>query len=235
MGEQQPAGVIEGLSRILRELLRTPEIKQTLQILLRELDPHNAPLLVRAIKEEEPELFLSLLSAAPALLGVPAAIINELLRQVHSFPDGLARSFAADLIEEMPVERAGENAALAMALGMRLVNESASPVAAAVTQVGARWRAGFEAGLEHAGVASEDLDAWLIERGVKFAQTWAQRVGKQAAQPDSPTARHVAKIADGVERALRENPDFTRHVLQPLIDAGAAGQRAASDGDQHER
>ncbi len=229
MKQTQPSGVLEGLSRVLRELLRTPHIKQTVQILLRELDPENAPLLVRAIKEEDTELFLALLASAPKLIGVLAALVNEFLRQVHAFPDGLVRSFAADLIAEMSVERGGENVALALTL-CRKVTAPDSPAEAEVQQIGTRFRAGFAAGLERAGVSGDELTAWLSER----AGQWARHVGEQAAQPDSPTAQGVREIAGGVERVLRENPTFVRHVLQPLLDAAGVGLRAAREGGADE-
>jgi len=229
MNQPQPSGVLEGLSRVLRELLRTPHIKQTVQILLRELDPENAPLLVRAIKEEDPELFLALLASAPRLIGVLAALVNEFLRQVHAFPDGLTRSFAADLLAEMPVERGGENVALALTLG-RKITVPDSPTGPELEKIGSRFRAGFAVGLARAGASGDELIAWLSERGGQ----WAQRMGERAAQPDSPTAQGVREIAGGIERVLRENPAFVRHVLQPLLDAVNAGVRAAQEGGADE-
>ena len=105
-------GVIEGLSRILRELLRTPRFRESARILLDGLDPGEAAALVKTLWSEDPELFLGLLSGLPSLASAAIEGGAELLRIIAYFPPELRESLAAGITAEFDAERLGEAAAL---------------------------------------------------------------------------------------------------------------------------
>jgi hypothetical protein len=77
-------GPIEGTSRVLRELIRTPRFKKTVGILIRELDPENAGLLVRTLMWEDPEFFLSLLGAAPDVINAGVKVGRFVTNEVSA-------------------------------------------------------------------------------------------------------------------------------------------------------
>ncbi|MBU1943651.1 MAG: hypothetical protein KKE36_08275 [Actinobacteria bacterium] len=100
-------GPIEGTGRILAELLRTPRFKQTVSILLSELDPQNAALLVRTLLWTDPEFSLGLMAAAPDLLNAGIVAVDELVRQLAGFPPALLGQFAAQALAGLDAERLG--------------------------------------------------------------------------------------------------------------------------------
>ncbi len=85
----QPSGPIEGASRVLRELLRTPGFKKAVRTLITELDPENTALLVRTLMWEDPEFFLGLMGAAPSITGACRRRRSAARRR-----DGTLREFA---------------------------------------------------------------------------------------------------------------------------------------------
>ncbi|MCJ7559535.1 hypothetical protein MUO79_02820 [Candidatus Bathyarchaeota archaeon] len=103
-------GPIEGTSRVLRELLRTPNFKKTVKILLNELDPENAGLLVRTAFWEDPEFFISLLGATPSLVNSMIEGTREFSTQMFSFPPRLLAGFMRGIIDDIDAESIGETA-----------------------------------------------------------------------------------------------------------------------------
>jgi hypothetical protein len=122
MSELPPTrnGPIEGASRILRELLRTPDFKKNVKILLNELDPENAGLLVRTLFWEDPEFFLGLLGAAPPLVNSVIEGTRELSAQMFSFPPRLLTGFMCGIIDDIDAESIGETAGNALVLLARI-------------------------------------------------------------------------------------------------------------------
>ena len=113
-------GPIEGTSRVLRELLRTPDFKKTIKILINELDSENAGLLVRTFFWEDPEFFISLLGAAPSLVNAVVEGTREFSAQMLSFPPRLLAGFMRGIIEDIDAESIGQTAGNMLVLHSRL-------------------------------------------------------------------------------------------------------------------
>lgn len=148
-------GVIDGASRVLRELLRTPRVRRSIEIVLNDLDPENAPGLVRALTEDH-ALFLDLVSAAPAAANASIGAARELLAQVMSEPEGLLRDVMVRLLGDIDAERLGRTAGLGLGLVLRLGRDD--EVRRAVEDLRSGVRRGFSAALEELGVDEGALE-----------------------------------------------------------------------------
>jgi len=225
-------GVIEGASRILRELLRTPRFRNTLRILLNELDPENAPLLVRTLREEDPVLFLNLLSVSPAFANAVLGCVHELLQQLLSFPEGLPASFFSGTLQDVEAARLGEIAGLALALAVEVSDREDASLGRAVEGFRKDVAEGFAAALSSRGIDGPKAAGAAIEGLIKAAQSVASRLGEQAGRENSPTQQAVSKLAEGIRDLARSNPAFIQNVVRPLAQAGREALDRAEEDEQ---
>jgi hypothetical protein len=226
--------VLEGLSRVLRELLRTPRFRANVRILLREFDPENAGLLVRACREEDPELFLSVLASAPAATNAAVEATRELLIQLLSFPPPLIASFLSETVRDLDGKRLGETVGLLATLLARAAAAGDEALGAGARQFAQDFAAGVRQSVEkdeQAIFALRDAAFAALARGT---QDLAVKLGAQAEQEGSATQRAVAALADGIRAAARENPAFVRSVVAPLLAAGRDALAIAEDGAKHD-
>jgi len=179
-------GPIEGTSRVLRELLRTPNFKKTVKILLNELDPENAGLLVRTIMWEDPEFFMGLLGATPSLVSASVEGTRELSSQMLSFPPRLLAGFMRVMIDGVEVEPIGEAVGNTLVLLARINSLQDEELRASA--------AGFWEG---------------VGRGFK-----------RSLDEGAETAGLVESLAESIRAVARENPEFIRNVVIPLVQAG---------------
>jgi hypothetical protein len=212
------SGPIEGTSRVLRELLRTPRFRKTVNILLSELDPENAGLLVRTIIWEDPEFFLSLLRATPDIANAGIFGLLELSRQLSNFPPGLLANFFAGVLSDLDGERLGEALGRTWLLMADLGESGGGEIGTAGTGFARAFEKGLYAVLAEAG--GEEGSAGLVERIIPAVGSAAAKLGKEAAREGSETSATVQKIAEGIHRVAAENPDFIREVVAPLVEAG---------------
>ena len=219
------SGVIEGASRVLRELLKSSRFKKTITIILNELDPENAPLLIRVMKEEDPDLFLSLLSFSPALANLQIEMMTELLRQFVSFPPGLYTGFLSQLLQDINAKRAGEAAALLRILALRAINDSEGTHADSLDSCKNEFIDGYKQCLRNFPDDRElDLDQvrkWFFD----WANEAASKMGKEAAKRNSKTSENIRNFVDS-------NPEFLNHVLRPLLDAASGKKNDQKPGRQ---
>lgn len=224
------SGPIEGTSRVLRELLRTPRFRKTVNILLSELDPENAGLLVRTIIWEDPEFFLSLFGAVPDITNVAINALLELPRQLSTFPPGLLVGFLEETVGALDAEHLGE-AVGRMWLLFAGLGESGG--GEALAGAGSGFARGFKKGL--AGVLSEaggeNGAAGLVERMLPAIGSTAAQLGKEAAREGSETSAAVKKIAGGIKKMAMDNPDFFIAVVAPLVEAGRQALAGAQAGE----
>lgn len=216
----QRKGVIEGSARILREILRTPRCRQSVKILLNELDPENTPLLLRAIQEEAPELFLDLLNTSPALANIAFEGLHELLAQLHNFPPALLSSFLAEQLGELNGEKLGGASALALLMILQTADQQDEKLPEAAKGFHRDAAKGFADALDECEVDREDLAERLVKLILSRADSIAAKWGEQAAQPDSSTAKTVRSLAEGIKEIAAKHPDFIGNVVKPLVEAG---------------
>lgn len=215
-------GVIEGLSRILRELLRTPRFRQTLKLIINELDPENAPLLIRTIRSEDPDLFLNLLSATPTLVNIKIGLLHELAVQIVGFPPGMLVSFVSEQTEGIDAVRAGEMAGLLTNIFLEIDSFQDQHL----TEVSRKMRQDAVAGFNKT-VDVKKLD--LLGQKIK---DWAAEVGRAAGQKDSEAAAKVKRITDGIGTFAESNPEFVQNVVGPIATALGKALRQANQKDQ---
>jgi hypothetical protein len=179
-------GPIEGTSRVLRELLRTPNFKKTVKILLNELDPENAGLLVRTVFWEDPEFFISLLGATPSLVNSMIEGTREFSTQMFSFPPRLLAGFMRGIIDDIDAESIGETAGNVLVLLSRISSLEDEELRASA----ARLREG-------------------VGRGFK-----------RSLDEGTETAGLVENLAGSIRTFAKDNPEFVRNVIVPLVQAG---------------
>lgn len=219
-------GPIEGISRILRELLRTPRFKKTIGILVSELDPENAGLLVRTLMWEDPEFFLSLLGAAPDVVNAGVNGLGELVRQLSNFPRGLLASFISIILEGLDAEGLGR------ALGdtRRLLGEVAvsggEELLESLAGLLRRFAAGLTGSPAAPGSAPVSAEAF-IDAVLPAAGAIAATLGREASREGSEVNLAVGRLADGVKRIASDNPEFVQSVVAPLVAAGKAALAGA--------
>jgi hypothetical protein len=161
------AGIIEGFSRILRELLRSPNFKASLRAVIRDLDAENAPLLLRAVRDEDPALLLDLMSAAPALANAVMHLLHSVLQQMRSYPEPLTAVFGGNVIGEIDTGLLGEvvGGFLAFSINTETKNDD-------------RFLAGIAKGLEGFEVSSTDAVNAVADHLEGLAKKHPEAVGK---------------------------------------------------------
>ena len=105
MTQQADNGVFDAADRILARLLETPAFKNSIRILLANLDPPASRRLVQTLMWRDMEFSLSLAAACPALINALANLTDELLTQIHEkFPEEMLSGYTADLLNDIDPE-----------------------------------------------------------------------------------------------------------------------------------
>jgi hypothetical protein len=213
-------GPIEGVRRILRELLRTPRFKESVRIILRELDPENAALLVRTLMWEDPEFTLSLLGAAPAFLNAAIVGAGELVSQSSTFSPGVLTGFIAGVIGQLDGRAMGRAAGQALALSASLSAMRDEAVDAASARFWQEVGAGITESLPAGTEAGEGASRLMLDTLMPMLGSAVSRLGAQAVRDGSEARRLVKGLAEGMRAVASENPEFMREVVIPLVEAG---------------
>lgn len=227
---QQQKGPIDGAGRVLRELLRTPNFKKSVRLLITDLDPENAAVLVRILMWEDPEFFLGLLGATPSVLNAAVEGTREVALQLSAFPVPLLAGFLAGITEDLDAEAAGEALGLVVSLLSRVNAANDQSLGEAAAGAAEGFRRGFVRGIsgeEPVGAADRVLEAVLPLVEARIA-----RMGEEAGRPDSDTARFVRGLAEGIEGMAERNPDFVEGVVKPLSEAWRSSMRCESGGEE---
>ncbi|HEY5531820.1 MAG TPA: hypothetical protein VIK22_07450 [Candidatus Anoxymicrobiaceae bacterium] len=225
-------GPIEGTSRILRELLRTPRFKKTVSILLSEIDPENAGLLVKTLVWEDPEFFLSLMGAAPDFVNALINVFLELSRQFSSFPTGLLASYLSMIIDRLDAKSLGKVIGETLGLLGEVRDSGGQELVDSLASLLRRFAIGVSGAPPGAGSSVVPADAF-VSALLPAIGSAAALLGKEASREGSETNLAVRKMADGIKEIAGENPDFMQAVVAPLVEAGRAvlaGTEAAGEG-----
>jgi hypothetical protein len=93
---------------MIRELLKTPVCKDILRDNLRALQHISGRSIVRAVMEEDPEVFLGLIVTIPSLANAFINSISELGERLESqYPPGVLNAFIESIVKEIDVDSAG--------------------------------------------------------------------------------------------------------------------------------
>jgi len=196
-------GILEAADRILGALIRDPKFKEVFSLLLGNIDPRNAPRVVRTLFWEDPAVFMSALGAVPSLANALLEALAEALRQFDSFPDDMLLQFLNELVQGMDGARLGE----VLMETASFISRLRSPKAASLKESASRLLA--EAGEEYRERTGEDETELLLSLAEGFISSAAEK----AKDKDSPTGRFI----EGIGEAIGKNKDFNDYVLRPLL------------------
>lgn len=230
-------GPIEGTSRVLRELLRTPRFKASVGVLLRELDPENAGLLVRTLMWEDTGFTLSLLGAAPSLANALFFAADEFIGQASNFSPGMLAGFASGMIGQLDGRTLGHAIGRGLVLSARMAAVDDNGVAEAARGFWDGVGEGIASSLPEGAEAGEGAAGLLLDTVVPVVGAAVSRLGAEAVKEGSEARRLVAGLAAGMKAIASENPEFMRQVVVPLVEAGRqalAEAEAAQQGESEE-
>ena len=95
----------QGLSeRLMRELIKSPKFKASLRVLTGNIDPGNAPGMVKTLVWEDVETSLGTVSALPALINYSVQAARELVAQLNAFPTPILVAFLSQVVENIDFE-----------------------------------------------------------------------------------------------------------------------------------
>jgi hypothetical protein len=210
-------GVIAGSARVVRELIRTPRLLKTARILLANLDPENAPVLIRTLVYQDATLTLDLLSATPDLVKTALLAGREICTLLLELPRELRNRFLLRLLAELPAEQAGEVVGLALIAGLRLVE--APPLTTALSKVEEEFHQGLKQTLHQDNGAPSTVGPQWGKVALAVSNRIASRLGEMAAEEGSSLPETVQLLAQGIRQLARDNPLFMKKIVQPLCTA----------------
>jgi len=214
---ETPGGLFEAASRLLREFLRTPRCRELVHLFLRELDPPNAPLLIRVVAHEDPEIFMSLLAATPAAVNAVIGIWRELTATLMQYPPEMVASFGARMLSEIDAKQFGAAAAEGLLIRQRMLKSPGAEEDA--TTIAEKFATGFKERIADGGVEAEAIVEELLRSIGRSGKAMVEKLDRELQDPDSLTTKLAREAAPAVRSLLRENPAFVREILRPLAAA----------------
>lgn len=205
-------GLVDAADRLLRELIRTPKFKQTLIILLNSIDPPAARRLVRTFFWQDPGLLLSIVGTLPDLINTGSEALAEVAAQMNSMPPPLLRDLLGRIVSGIDGEAAGEAAGGLVKMALSLEpREDGGGLEQGLSGLAEGFGRGYAACAGEAALTSrlDGLMAGMAER---------------ARDKDSATSAFIRAAGE----AMRNNPDFVEHVLQPLLSPALQAPRKSS-------
>ncbi len=136
---EQLEATVRGYSAMpgfLRELLRTPDFKEMLQIHLRDVNPENAAELVRVFLWEDPGFSLGLMAALPEILNWLVEAIATLGLEFEKIPTLMLKNFIEQLGAGLDLEQLRKLPAAYAPMLDRLVWEDPEVVTQAILLMG---------------------------------------------------------------------------------------------------
>jgi len=212
--EMETRGLVDALDRILRQLIRTPKFKETVITLLNAVDPPAARRLVRTIFWQDPGLLMSVMGTLPAILNTAFQALAEVAAQMNSMPAPLLQDLLHRIVEGLDGAALGEAAGGLVKMGLSLgLSDKDSGLRRSLSSLRGDFSSSFSAALGEASLA-ERLSAWMAA------------AAERARDKESSTYAFI----QAAKAALKENPDFVEHVMQPLLElpARSSSKRTAS-------
>jgi hypothetical protein len=205
-------GLIDALDRIARELMRSSKFKESLIIILSNIDPPAARSLVRTLFWEDPGVLLSFFGALPNILNVGGEAMAEMVVQMGSLPPPLMQDFMEKIVSGLDGAVVGEAVGGMVNLTQTLRGEG-SPIEQSMSDLRADFSRAYS---ETAGEAPliNGLEGWMAV------------VAERAKDKESTTYAFIQEAS----KAMKKNPDFVKHVLKPLLEPAlkAPAKKAAA-------
>ncbi len=188
---ERTPGVIEGASRVLRQLLASRRARETSRILTTHLDPENADLIVDVLAED-PQRLMDALAVAPQVANSGAVAVAEAGRRLARVPRGLRRELAAQAIADLDTERLGTAVGTAVGLTAQLAGGTSGSVGAALSDRAEAFIRGYRG-----ATAATNLDR----------EVWARNAAARIRRFGAEHPAFVEEVARPLARALREVVD----------------------------
>lgn len=185
-------GVLEGSARVLRAWLHTARTRRSLAVLLDNLDPDSAALVVDALTED-PGLSMDLAVSMPALGNACVAASHQLLRRLEIVPAALLKTLVPRMLADVQAQRLGEVLGLALASMLRALDNPEGRDALS------RFGRGTCEGFRHA-LGESDLDPALLSRR---ALRWG--------------IEQSSTLALQLHQVVEEDPEAVRRAAEPLL------------------
>ncbi len=208
-------GLFEGLSRIITELLKSPSFKKKVGIVLENLDPENAALLVRAIMWEDAGLFLSIVGSVPDLINSVIYGLKELVTGLNSFTPEALSGFLSAGAREIDFEAFGELLGLLAAVSLRMSEREKVEGREPASGAAKLFLSGLKKGLAE-WVSSEEKRAALADKISQGIFARLSELEEKLAKGD-PTIREVSeRFKDALNRVSSDYPRVIQGFLRPL-------------------
>jgi hypothetical protein len=193
-------GLVDALDRIARELMRSSKFKESLIIILSNIDPPAARSLVRTLFWEDPGVLLSFFGALPNILNVGGEAMAEMVVQMNSLPPTLLQDFTEKIVSGLNGAVVGEAVGGMVNLTKELRAEE-SPFVEGMSSLRDEFSRAYR---ETAG------EAPLISG----LEDWMATVAERAKDSESATYAFIKEAG----KAMKSNPDFVKYVLKPLLE-----------------
>lgn len=110
MGEdiELERGIIDAISRVLKELIDTPLVKSILRLTVNDVDPKSASKLLKALVWGDIEFLVNILGFIPSLINTVAEILNDLPGELQHFPPKMIKGLVSQIIGDIEIERIAE-------------------------------------------------------------------------------------------------------------------------------
>ncbi len=208
-------GILEGSSRVIRELLRSPTVKQSLRVLMRDLDPHNAPLLVKALTQADPELTFSALASLPAIINSAAEAGLEISAEASNVTFALREEFFAQFTSDIDAEKLGRLFAEILILKAEFLSHENQSQREAGQVFAKDFAAGFSSSVQDKGKGKDIAEAF-VDFFLRGAESVVEKIGEDIAREDSVSLHAVQKITRGANDIANNHPEVIAQVAAPL-------------------
>jgi hypothetical protein len=201
----------QGLSeRLMREMMRTPAMKELVLLQLKDIDPDSAPGLVRTMLWEDPGVSLSLFGALPDTVNWLLEFLLELGRQFNGLPEPLLRDFLGRIGEGIDPERLKELPQVYGQLLGRLLadEETAGEAQALVTQM-----------INTALNGADQLTSKMDENREELARSIAKAMDETDPAPMGRIFDRMVKLSNAVRRARKVTMAEQCRVILSEMDA----------------
>ena len=105
--EAQTQGLVKMTGTVVERLIESPNFKENVKAVLRNIDPGESSDLVKTLLWKDPELFLAMLGALPVFLNVMIRVIDEMLNEINEkFSPELLHDFVQSLADDIDKDSA---------------------------------------------------------------------------------------------------------------------------------
>ena len=201
----------QGLSeRLIREMMRTPAMKELVLLQLKGIKPDSAPGLVRTMLWEDPGVSLSLFGALPDTVNWLLEFLLEMGRQFNGLPEPLLKDFLGRIGEGIDPERLKELPQVyGQLLGRLLADEEAAGEAQALV-----------ATMINAALSGADqLTARMDENRMEIARSIAAAMDETDAAPMGRIFDRMVKLSNAVRSARKVTMAEQCRVILSQMDA----------------